>query len=394
VAKNLLALTGNDAGAYAVKQVQPDVAAVFPITPQTELMHKVAEYVADGVIDTELITVESEHSAMSATVGAAAGGARTFTATAANGFALMWEIVYIASSLRLPIVMALINRALSAPINIHGDHSDSMGGRDTGWIQFYSEGAQEVYDNLIQAYRIAEHKDVLLPVMATFDGFIISHTTEIVDTLTDDTVRKFVGEYKPAYSLLDIDHPITVGPLDLYDWYFEHKRSQIEATKHARKVILDVADEFYKLTGRKYGYFDEYRIDDAEAVIVVLGSAAGTTKCVVDKMRKEGKKVGVLKLRVFRPFPAEEIANALKDVPVVGVLDRMVSFGGWGGPVFNELRSAMYNMEKRPEVVNYHYGLGGRDINTEQIEETFNTLLEIAETGEVKERFGYIGLRE
>ena len=273
-----MTLTGNDAGAEAMRQIDPDVVAAFPITPQTELMHKFAEHVADGDVKAELVLVESEHSAMSATVGAAAAGARPMTATSANGLALMWEIVYIAASYRLPIVMPVVNRALSGPINIHCDHSDTMGCRDTGWIQLYSENAQEVYDNILQAIRIAEHPDVLLPVMVTFDGFIISHTVEVMEALEDVEARKWVGEYEPKYTLLNTDSPVTFGPLDLQDYYFEHKRQQVEAMSHAPDVIREVGRDYGKLSGRAYDLFERYELDDAELAVVALGSTCGTAK--------------------------------------------------------------------------------------------------------------------
>ncbi len=368
-----LALTGNEAGAYALKQIDPDVVPAYPITPQTELMQTFSQYVADGVVRTEMILVESEHSAMSAAVGASAAGSRVMSATSANGLALMWEIVYIAASCRLPIVMAVVNRALSGPINIHADHSDSMGCRDSGWIQIYGENPQEVYDNMVQALRIAEHKDVLLPVMTTHDGFIISHTVERVDVLEDEPVKKFVGEYSPRYPLLDTAHPVTYGPLDLQDYYFEHKKQQAEAMKYAKRVILEVGEEYGKLSGRPYGFFDEYQTKDADYIVVALGSTAGTAKAAVDEMRERGEKVGVLKLRVFRPFPAPELAQALAGAKAVAVLDRSEGFSSIGGPVFQEVRSALYRKSPIP-VSGYVYGLGGRDITPEMIEGVFADL--------------------
>ena len=367
------ALTGNEAGAYAMKQIDPDVVPAYPITPQTELMQTFAQYVADGKVQTEMILVESEHSAMSAGVGASAAGARVMLATSANGLALMWEIVYITASSRLPIVMAVVNRALSGPINIHADHSDSMGCRDSGWIQLYGENCQEVYDNIIQASRIAEHKDVLLPVMSTHDGFIISHTVEGVDALEDEEVKKFVGEYKSLYPLLDVSHPVTYGPLDLQDYYFEHKKQQAEAMKQAKRVILEVGEEYGKLSGRSYGLFDEYFTEDADYIVLALGSTAGTAKAAVDEMRSRGEKVGALKLRVFRPFPAPELVQALSNAKAVAVLDRSEGFNGIGGPVFQDVRSALYRKTDMP-VSGYVYGLGGRDITPEMIAGIFGDL--------------------
>lgn len=372
-----LALTGNEAGAWAFRHANPDVAAAFPITPQTELMHKFAEFVADGDVDTELVLVESEHSAMSATVGASAAGARAFTATSANGLALMWEILYIAASTRLPIIMAVVNRALSAPINIHGDHSDTMGARDSGWIQIYAENSQEVYDNIIQAFKIAEDKRVYLPVMVSFDGFIISHTTEVVDILDEKEVLQFIGnERKPHFTLLDTDNPITFGPLDLQDYYMEHKRQEIEAMFNAPAVIKEVGEEYGKLSGRPYYFFHTYKCDDADAVILALGSTAGTAQIAVDNLRNKGIKAGLVKLRVFRPFPHRELAELLKNFSVVGVLDRSASFGAQGGPVFTEVRSALYGLPKPPVVVDFLYGLGGRDIRASEIEQIFGKLVE------------------
>ena len=367
------ALTGNEAAAYAMKQIDPDVVPAYPITPQTELMQTFAQYVADGAVQTEMILVESEHSAMSSGVGASAAGARVMIATSANGLALMWEIVYITASSRLPIVMAVVNRALSGPINIHADHSDSMGCRDAGWIQIYGENCQEVYDNMVQALRISEHKDVLLPVMCTHDGFIISHTVERVDALDDEEVKKFVGEYKSLYPLLDVSKPVTYGPLDLQDYYFEHKKQQAEAMKTAKRVILEVGEEYGKLSGRSYGLFDEYQTEDAEYIIIALGSTAGTAKAAVDDLREMGKKVGVIKLRVFRPFPAPELVQALSNAKAVAVLDRSEGFSGIGGPLFQEVRSALYRKTDMP-VSGYVYGLGGRDITPEMIAGIFADL--------------------
>ncbi len=389
----IVALTGNEAAGTAMIQLRPDVVAAFPITPQTELMHKFAEAVADGEVDTEFVLVESEHSAMSAAIGASAAGARVMTATSANGFALMWEVVYIAASNRLPIVMTLVNRALSAPINIHCDHSDSMGGRDTGWIQIHSENSQEVYDNLIQGVKIAENRDVLLPVMVTSDGFILSHTLERMEILDVQQVQDFVGGYNPEHTLLDIDHPVTFGPLDLPDYYFEHKRQQVLAMEQARGVILEVGKEFKGLSGRDYGLFEEYQMEGAEVAIIALGSTAGTVKETVDSLRAEGENVGLIKLRVFRPFPKEELSEALRDIKVLAVFDRSHSFGGFGGPLFTEIRSALYGSDLSFEVLNYIYGLGGRNISIGEIKGVFSDLKKVAGTGEVKERINYLGVR-
>ncbi len=389
-----LTLTGNDAGAEAMRQIDPDVVAAFPITPQTELMHKFAEFVADGDVKAEFVLVESEHSAMSATVGAAAAGARAMTATSANGLALMWEIVYIAASYRLPIVMPVINRALSGPINIHCDHSDTMGCRDSGWIQLYSENAQEVYDNILQAVKIAEHPDVLLPVMVTFDGFIISHTAEVLEGLEDADVRKWVGDYVAKYSVLRTDSPMTFGPLDLQDYYFEHKRQQVEGMRKAPGVIRKVGSDYGKLSGRSYDLFEKYMLDDADLVIVALGSTCGTTKAVIDDLRAQGTKAGLFKIRAFRPFAEEEVAKSLMNASAVAVLDRSISFGAPGGPVHKEIKASLYGSGATTPIVNYIYGLGGRDINTEHIKGVFEDLVKVAQDGTPKDNIRFVGLRE
>lgn len=363
----IVALTGNDALAYGMRQIDPDVVAAYPITPQTSLMEKFSEYVSDGLVGTELILVESEHSAMSACVGASAAGARTMTATSANGLALMWEVLYIASGLRLPIVMPVANRALSGPINIHCDHSDAMGARDSGWIQLWCENGQEAYENLIQAIRIAEHPDVRLPCMVCFDGFVISHGMENINLFDDDRAKKFIGEYKPEVSLLDPGHPVTIGPFDLQDSYFEHKRQEAQGMKNALRVIKEIGGEFSReFNAQVYGLIDEYRLRDADSAIICLGSTAGTTKEVIDELREEGKKVGLLKIRSFRPFPTEEISQALSHLKMAAVLDRSDSFNAVGGPLFSEVRSALYGRVNFP-VFNYIYGLGGRDIDMDDI---------------------------
>jgi pyruvate ferredoxin oxidoreductase alpha subunit len=331
---------------------------------------------------------------MSACVGASSAGARAMTATSANGLALMWEILYIAASNRLPIVMPVINRALSAPINIHNDHSDSMGARDSGWIQLYSEDNQEAYDNIIQAVRIAEHKNVLLPVMVCMDGFIVSHSVENIELLETEKVREFIGQYEPDEYLLNAKYPIAMGPLDLPPHYFEHKRQQAEAMRNAKKVILEVAEEYEKLTGRKYSFFEEYRLDDAEIAIVILNSSAGTAKEVVDQLREKGVKAGLLKIRVFRPFPAEEIAKALSHLKALAVMDKADSFSAAGGPVFAEVRSALYGINNDLKIISYIYGLGGRDVTTYDIETVYENLRNIAETGKVSEVYNYVGVRE
>ena len=390
------ALGGNDAVAMAMRQINPDVVAAYPITPQTSTVQQFSEFVADGLVDTEFVTVESEHSAMSACVGASAAGARVMTATSANGLALMWEILYIAASTRCPIIMSLVNRALSGPINIHCDHSDVMGIRDSGWIILFSENGQEAYDNLIQAVRIGEHTDVLLPVAVCQDGFITSHGIERVEIYEDADVGEFVGEYEAQWPLLDVDRPKTLGPLDFYDYYYEHKRQQIRAMEKAPQVILDVAQEFSDRFDREYGLYESYRLDDALVAVMVANSTAGTVRSVVDQLRDEGLKVGLLKPRVFRPFPGKELAEALRYLTAVAVMDRSVSFGAMenAGPLYLELIAALAASDVSVPVSGYVYGLGGRDIRPGEIEQVFRDLLEVAVTGEVESRVTCLGVRE
>ncbi len=386
-------LSGNEAAATAMRQINPDVVAAFPITPSTEIPQYFSTFVSNGTVDTEFVAVESEHSAMSACIGAEAAGGRAMTATSANGLSFMWEMLYIASSLRLPIVMSLVNRAVSGPLNIHNDHSDAMGVRDAGWIMLFSESNQEAYDNLLMAHRIAEHKDVLLPLMVCQDGFITSHSIETIDLLEDDVVKKFIGTYKPEHYLLNNKEPISIGPLDLQPYLFEHKEQQAQAMRNAKKVILEVADEFEKLTGRKYGFFEEYKLDDADVAIVCMNSTAGTTKYVIDELRKKGIKAGLLKVRVFRPFPAEEIAKALANVKAVAVLDKADSLNAIGGALFTDVTSGMYVNNVHVPAVSYIYGIGGRDTKTTDIEKVYNDLLEIVETGKIDNPYRHLGLR-
>ncbi|RMG43218.1 MAG: pyruvate ferredoxin oxidoreductase, partial [Methanobacteriota archaeon] len=350
-------------------------------------------FVADGLVHTEMVLVESEHSAMSATVGAAAAGSRAMTATSSQGLALMHEILYIAASLRLPIVMPMVNRALSGPINIHNDHSDSMGSRDAGWIQLFAENSQEVYDNLIMGIRIAEHHDVLTPVMVCYDGFIISHTMERLEILEDEEVKKFVGEYKPAYALLDVNNPITIGPLDLQDYYFEHRRAQYEGMKNAPRVMKEVAEEFAKLSGRKYDFI-EVTNPDAENMIVCLGSVAGTIKHVLNEMGADAKKYGVVKIRSYRPFPRKELAEALKNAKAVGVIDKSISFGLPGGPLYNDVEAALFHEGVKLPMVDYIAGLGGRDVSPDQVKKIYEELDEVKSRGTAPAEVRWVGLRE
>jgi pyruvate ferredoxin oxidoreductase alpha subunit len=400
--QTLLGLNGDEAVAYAQKQVNPDVVAAYPITPQTIIVERFSEYVADRLVDTEFVAVESEHSALSTSVGASAAGARAFTATAANGLALMWEILYIASSLRLPIVMAVANRALSGPINIHNDHSDSMGARDSGWIQIYCENAQEVYDASIEAWRIAEHKDIQLPVMVCLDGFTLSHTMENVMTLPDDVVRDFVGEREfirvrghmgEGELRLNPDMPMTMGPLDLQDFYYEHKMHQVWALEEAHKYIRDVDEEWARVSRRRYEYLDPYMMEDAEVAVIGLGSAMGTVRYMVDQLRSEGVKAGMIKMRLFRPFPVKELKEAIGDVPVLGVMEKCISFGAPASPLMEEIMTAYYHDEKKPLMANYVHGLGGRDTSLDMVREVYDDLLKIKREGKVTEIMNYIGVR-
>lgn len=387
-------LSGNEAVAFAMRQIDPDVVAAFPITPSTEVPQYFSAYVSNGYVNTEFVPVESEHSAMSACIGSAAAGARTMTASSSAGIALMWEMLYIASAMKLPIVMSAVNRALSGPLNINNDHSDTMGARDSGWIQIYGETNQEAYDNLIQAVRIAEHPDVSLPVMNCYDGFITSHAVENISILEDEKVKQFVGEYKMGYSLNDRSNPVSLGPLDIPLYYFEHKRIQAEAMRNAKSVILEVAKDFEKLTGRKYGFFEEYMMDDAEIAVVVINSTAGTSKFVVNRLREKGIKAGVLKIRMYRPFPVDEIAKALSKCKAVAVLDKADSLNGAGGPLFTDVTSAMYGRVENVKVINYIYGLGGRDVKADDIEGVFERLGEIAKGQDIGSVYNYFGVRE
>jgi pyruvate ferredoxin oxidoreductase alpha subunit len=387
------ALTGAECSAEAMRQINPDVVAAYPITPQTPIMHAYSQFVADGAVDTEYINVESEHSAMSACVGAAAAGARAMTATSSNGLALMWEIVYIASGMRLPIVMNVVNRALSAPINIHCDHSDSMGCRDSGWLQFYSENGEEAYENTLMAVRIAEHLDLLLPVMVCQDGFITSHSVETVEILDDETAKKFVGEHKAIDPLLDVDHPVTYGPLDLYDYYFEHKKQQLLAIENSDKIIRAIFDEFSQITGKQYDFFEGYMMEDAEKVIVCCNSSAGTIKAAINELRANGEKVGLLKMRVFRPFNAKQVVEKLKNAKAVAVIERAGGFGSVGGAIFNEVRSAFYSESQKPFMINYIYGLGGREFDPLQAKKIFEDLEEVKK-GNIGELTRTIGVRD
>ena len=376
--------------AEAMRQIDPDVVAAYPITPATEVVMIFSKFVADGLVGTEFVAVESEHSAMSACVGAASVGCRVMTGTSSQGLQLMSEILPIASALRQPIVLCEVNRALSGPINIHCDHSDTMAVRDFGWIQIFSENAQEAYDNILQLVRITEDEKVRLPGMATTDGFIISHCMEKIEALEDAEAKKYIGEHKAVQSVLDQSKPITLGSLDLQDYYFEHKMPIVEAMKQAKDVIVKVGKDFGKRYGREYGLIEEYKLDDADYAIVALGSTCGTSRAVIDGLRAKGEKVGLLKVRVFRPFPAEEIAKALSGVKAAAIMDRSDMYNNQGGPLFSEIRSALFESKQKPLLTNYIYGLGGREISLDDICQIFAEQKKVKESGKIV----YFGVRE
>ena len=385
-------MSGNEAVAMAMKQINPDVMGAFPITPSTEIPQYFSEYIANGLVDTEFIAVESEHSAMSTCIGASAAGARAVTATSSAGLAFMWELLYVGASSRLPITMAVVNRALTGPININNDHSDSMGARDSGWLQMYAETNQEVYDNFIQGILISEA--CRLPIMICQDGFITSHGVSNIELIEDEKVREFVGEYKPENYLLKHENPLAVGPYGTSPYYMEVKRQQAQAMKDAMPVIRDIAEKFEDMTGRSYGFFEEYMMDDAEVALVIIGSSAGTGKEAVDRLRAEGKKVGLIKLRVFRPFPRIPLAEAMCKVKAVAIMDKAESFSNSGGPLFNEARNSLYDLENKPYAVNYIYGLGGRDITVEDFYDIYQDLFVIFDNDDPGDVYRYIGVRD
>ena len=385
-------MSGNEAVATAMRQINPDVMGAFPITPSTEIPEYFSQFMANGQVDTQFVPVESEHSAMSVCIGASAAGARAMTATSSCGLAFMWELLYVAASSRLPLTMAVANRALTGPISIGNDHSDSMGARDSGWLQIYAENNQEVYDNFIQAVLITEA--ARLPIMVCQDGFITSHGVSNIQLIEDEKVKDFVGEYEPEDYLLNDRNPLAVGPYGTAPYYMEVKRKQAQAMMDAEEIIGDVARRFEELTGRSYGFIEEYRMEDAETAVVVIGSSAGTGKAAVDELRERGVRAGLIKLRVFRPFPAKLIAEALSGVKAVAVMDKTDSFSGNGGPLFSETRSALYDRKERPLMVNYIYGLGGRDVTVDHFFEVFDALGRIAESGEPGETYRYIGVRD
>ncbi len=386
-------MSGNEAVSEAIRQVNPDVMPAFPITPSTEIPQMVSTFIANGQVDTEFIPVESEHSAMSAAIGSEAAGARTMTATSSAGLALMWEELLLAASNRLPIVLTLVNRTLSGPININCDHSDGFGARDTGWIQIYAENNQEVYDNYIQAYPIAEDKRVHLPVMICQDGFITSHAVENISLLPDKPVKDFVGQYDPEEYLLNPGKPIAIGPYSISAYAMEAKKAQAKAMEDSRQVIMEVADRFYEMSGRRYGFFESYRLEDAEYAMIIMGSAAGTAKQAVDELREKGIRAGILKIRVFRPFPEKEIAQALKGCKAVAIMDRCESYNGNCGPLGSEVTAGLYRNKVFLEAVCYTYGLAGRDFTTSHVKEVFSQIIACVEEGKEIPEERYIGLR-
>ena len=390
----LIPMEGNQAVAEAMRQINPDVVAAYPITPSTEAVQIFARSVADGLVDTNFVAVESEHSAMSACIAASAAGGRVMNVTASQGMALMWEMLFIAASLRAPVVLSVANRALSGNINIHCDHSDAMGARDAGWVQIWGENVQESYDNLIQAVAIAEREDVRLPVMNNYDGFLVSHSYELLTVEEDGPVKEFVGPYKQVRPLLDITNPISVGPLDLWDYYHEHKRNQWEAYGPAKQAVIEVGQAFGERFGRHYGLLEPYYLDDAELVIVALGSTAGTVKDVIEQRRERGEKVGLLKIRCFRPFPAREIAEALSGAKAVCVMDRAAGFGSGWGTLYPEILAAMYQKQLTIPTVDYIYGLGGRMITPEEIHYLYDELAKVRCDGRPVQETRWLGVRE
>lgn len=370
----------------------------FPITPSTEIPEYFSKYIADGKIISNLILVESEHSAMSAAIGSSLSSARTATATSSNGLAYMWEMLHIAASMRAPIIMELVCRSISGPLNIHNDHSDAMGMKDTGWIMLFSKNNQDVYDNTIIGTMIAENSNVLLPISICQDGFITSHSIENIEILEDDEVTKLVGKYNNKVNLLDKENPVTVGPLDLPTHLFEHKRLQVEALANAKKIFKETSEKYEKISGRKINMIDTYMVEDADTVIIAIGSTAETIEEVVDRRRKNGEKVGVIAIRMFRPFPKEEIIFALKNVKNIAVMDKVMDYSLNGGPLYKEIISAIYDIKENKKskdidkniiVLNYIYGIGGRDIGVDDIEGIFDDILDNSND----EKIRYVGLK-
>jgi len=388
-----IGLNGDSAVAYAVKQTNVDVISAYPITPQTIIVERLAEYVNNGELEASFIPVESEHTALSAAVGASLAGARVFTATASQGLALMYEILWIAAGLRTTIVMALANRAFSPNINIHCSHDDLYAIKDTGWIEFIAENVQEAYDLTLQAFRTSEDKKVLFPSALNLDAFILTHSLEALYVLEDKDVDEFLPPKDPV-NPIDPNNPITYGPLDLQDYYMEHKRLQAEHLKQSYPRILEIFKEYSEFTGREYKPVKTYGMEDAEVAIMILGSSAGTARYVARQLRKKGEKVGVISLTLYRPFPVEELRKVTKGLKALAVMDRAISFGSPGAQLFMDVSATLINEEEKPLLFNVIYGLGGRDLTPDHVKFVFEKAKEYAKEGEVKETQFWVGVRE
>ncbi len=370
-----IAINGDGAIAYAWKQIDPDVCASYPITPQTIIVEDFSKYVANGEVKTEYVAVESEHSALTLCAASSSAGARTFTATASQGLAYMWEMLPITSSMRVPVVMAVANRAISGPININNDHGDSMAARDTGWIQMFSDNVQSAYDNAIMAPRIAEHPEVQLPIITNLDGFILTHAVERMTPVDTEDVKKFVGEFEPVCPLLNYKTPTSHGMLDGPDFYYAHKYQQIKAMDKALEVAKQVFKEFKEMTGREYNLVDEYRCDDADYIAIILGSSFGTMQETVDQMRDAGIKVGVAMTHIYRPWPEKELIRIMKGKKAVAVFDKHVSIGAYG-PLYPEVVAAAADLDKMPKMHNFIYGIGGADTSVSILKEAMESVVQ------------------
>ena len=382
-----IAINGDNAIALAWKQIDPDVCAAYPITPQTIIVEKFAEYVANAEVSTEFVCVESEHSALTLCTSSASAGARTFTATASQGLAYMWEMLPITAAMRVPLIMAVANRAVSGPININNDHGDAMAARDCGWLMLFSENVQEAYDMSIVAPKIAENIDVQLPCMVNLDGFVLTHAIERMTTLDTQVIRDFVGEHRPLYPLLDMKHPVSHGNMDGPDFYYPHKYQSVIAMQKALGVCEDVFKQFKEISGREYHLVEEYKCDDAEYIAIILGSSFGTMKATVDLLREKGLKVGCAMPRVFRPWPAEALAKVMAGKKGVVVFDKHLSIGAYG-PMFPEVTAAASDLDKMPKMYNVIYGLGGADATVAGFEKSFEAVVNGS-----AEKIHYLGVR-
>jgi pyruvate ferredoxin oxidoreductase alpha subunit len=388
------ALTGGESAAFVIKQIEPEVYPAYPITPSSTILELFARYVANGEVSTTLINVESEHSALSAVMGAQAAGVRAMTSTSGNGLALMFEIVYITAGMRLPVVMNIGNRAIAGPINIHSDHSDAMACRDSGWMQFFAENCQEVYDFNQIAMKVAEHRDVLLPAMVCQDGFYTTHNLQEVFTHDEKYTKGFIGEYTPKYPLLNVNNPVAIGGFDLNNYYFEHKRQQFEGMENAKWVIKEIFRQYGDMTGRYYEPVEKYRTEDAEFIIILLSSTAGAAKLIADELREQGIKAGVVRPRVFRPWFHMDVVESIKNAKAVAVMDKTVAFGALGGPLFNEVRSALADTPHAPHVINYIFGLGGREVKLNDIRKVYSELMDLSKTHDMTWKVRFLGVRE